>query len=124
MTTDTPAERLRLTDLYKRNFEHANTELAVRGLPLRNNTANVEQLRAFVSAGLKLATVCQQPYSQNDPIDVLLWLRERLSQETDKPLHDVMFKAACRREIDRVKHQLRAVYQITGQHNVVPFVMP
>lgn len=112
------AEKIKQIDQYKRDFNHANTQLAVKALPLRRHSAQPEQLNSFVMAGLQLAHVCTHEHADESPLNILFWLRRRIMLEADKPCRDCVYKASCRKELNKVHKTLQSVCNNYG--NVVP----
>lgn len=116
------AEKVKLKDKFKREFDHANTRLAVTALPLRRHEIQLEQLDSFVDAGLKLAEICQQEHAQESPLNILFWLRKRLLLETRKPCRNFHYRAKCRQEIDRIHTKLHCICNTYGSGNAVPLL--
>lgn len=120
------AERLRQTDQFKRDFEHANTELGLRAMSLRTPDTDPQQLKMFVEAGIKLAKVCENQYATEHPLNVLFWLRNKLQAEAFKPCRSCIYRAACHSETAHVRRCIRALCQSIGGSDgrILPFLIP
>lgn len=124
MSQNNRAERLKQTDQYKRDYEHANTELGLRAMCLRTVDTDPQQLRQFVAAGIKLAKVCEHQYATESPLNVLFWLANKLQLECAKPCRSCIYLEACQSEEEQVKRCIRSVCQEFGEGKVVPFLAP
>lgn len=118
------AEKLKLTDQYKRDYEHANTELGLRAMWLKKTDTNPQQLKMFVASGMKLARECENRYATENPLNVLFWLTNTLQLEALKPCRSRVYRATCQSECAQVKRCIRSVCQSFGQGKVVPFLSP
>lgn len=120
MNPQARAEHLRQNDLFKRDYEHANTQLAVWALTLRKHDTSVEHLRSFVDAGMALSKVCEHSLSDENPLNVLFWLNNRLNMEIDKGCRDCRYKAICMQQLYQVKDRIMMLCRSLGKGNVVP----
>lgn len=114
------AEYLRRSDLFKRDYEHANTQLAIWAMTLRNNETPVEHLRSFTDAGLHLSEVCNHELSEHSPLDVLFWVEKALRTEMNKGHRDCRYRAICTQKMYQVKDLITSLCRNSGRGNVVP----
>lgn len=125
MNAEERANKLKQLDSYRRDFDLANTALAIKALPLRQAHTEEQQLKSFVAAGLELASVCEQPSSDTNPLDVLFWLDQSIQTESVKPCRDFAYRLACKQEIRHIHRRIKRFCQSLGQgNNIVPFLAP
>lgn len=87
-------------------YERALAELAITSLPLTFRNATTKQLRHFIAAAFELRDACNNRATPEQPVDVLLWLRRRLNQESKNPEQSEFYRAKCLHEVSKVEREI------------------
>lgn len=88
------------------NYEDARANLTLATLFLSMNSASTQKIVNLRSAAMTLCAACANDNSPESPLDVLLWLRQKLVQEAKLNHHNEVYRACCSREAKQIEDKI------------------
>ncbi|TMO57433.1 hypothetical protein CWC18_18540 [Pseudoalteromonas aurantia] len=110
-------------DAYKKEFDHANSELSVRSLILKHTPTEYANLSAFLDACHKVKQVCLRYGDVQCVADLQLWLRNSIVLQYSRCENCQKQQGKCIAELTKLDRQMSHLFPKLGA-NVVPLKQP